>query len=82
MAIADVEHSDRTADEHPWGDPSRTEEFVDSLLDSLGELVEDAAACGALGCRRDDELHRVKHPERGTRVLCPSHALDYLGVSP
>jgi len=37
----------------------------------------DAHVCGALGCHEDDDLRRARHPDRGTRVLCPSHATHF-----
>jgi hypothetical protein len=33
--------------------------------------------CGALGCRETDVLE--VEGEKGTRVLCTSHAADYVG---
>lgn len=37
----------------------------------------DAHVCGALGCRKTDDLRRAHNPERGTRVLCSDHATHF-----
>lgn len=45
-----------------------------------GESAPDV--CGALGCRRDDDLRRVRlADDPRTRVLCPTHTRDFWGVS-
>ena len=49
-------------------------------LDSF-DLAEDADVCGANGCRETEELLAVTPEDRGTRVLCSSHAKHYMGVS-
>ena len=41
----------------------------------------DAHACGALGCRRTEELRRVIHDDGRERVLCPTHARYFVGGS-
>jgi len=33
----------------------------------------NADVCGALGCRRDDDLRRAEHPDHGERTVCPRH---------
>lgn len=47
---------------------------------TLGVRIEpvDAAACGAGGCRRRDDLYRVEIEAFGRRVLCARCALDLL----
>lgn len=45
--------------------------------------AEQAAVCGALGCRETEALLEVTDEESGEqRVLCPSHAADWGGVEP
>lgn len=39
----------------------------------------DAFACGALGCRRTENLRRVTNNGR-ERVLCPNHARYFVEV--
>jgi len=41
----------------------------------------DAVACGALGCRRAEDLERVRRADGETRTLCPSHRKSFLKVS-
>jgi hypothetical protein len=36
----------------------------------------NAAVCGALGCRSDDDLRRAEHPDHGERVVCPEHLAE------
>lgn len=38
-----------------------------------------AAVCGTLGCHRDDDLRRARHPDHGKRVVCPEHLEDLRG---
>ena len=38
----------------------------------------NAAACGALGCHRDDDLRRAEHPDHGQRVVCSRHLRELL----
>jgi len=46
--------------------------------DPPGVESPDAIVCTALGCHDRDELRRVTSDGR-TRVLCPPHAVDFLG---
>ena len=41
----------------------------------------DAVACGALGCRRNDDLEAVRRDDGTKRTLCPVHRKYFLGVS-
>jgi len=40
----------------------------------------DADVCGAYGCHHGDHLRAVTG-DRGRRVLCPGHAVDYREVT-
>lgn len=42
---------------------------------------DQAAACGALGCR-NDPYAVVRHPAYGKRTVCAEHTLDLLSRSP
>lgn len=41
----------------------------------------DAYACGALDCRRTEDLRCVTNVAGRERVLCPDHARDFVEVS-
>ena len=41
----------------------------------------DAYACGALGCRRTEDLRCVTNAAERERVLCPDHARYFIEVS-
>lgn len=49
---------------------------------SSGRVVEaapEAAMCGALGCVERRPLYRVRHPSKGERVVCETHARRLAG---
>jgi len=49
---------------------------------SSGRVVEaapEAAVCGALGCVERRPLYRVRHPSKGERVVCETHARRLAG---
>lgn len=60
------------------GIPEHTGHVHDS--DGVGRPA-DAYACGALGCRRTEDLRCVTNPEKGERVLCPQHARYFVEVT-
>jgi hypothetical protein len=62
---------------HETGTDRTTARTDDNNL-TPAEPVE-AHICGAAGCHRDADLHRVEK-EGLTRVLCRVHAADFLGV--
>ena len=56
----------RSRDDHDDDRPDRR-------LDDV-PAPADADACGALGCRRAEDLRRVRRRDGRGRVLCPDHA--------
>ena len=41
---------------------------------SVVEAAPEASVCGALGCVERRPLYRVRHPSKGERVVCETHA--------
>lgn len=48
-----------------------------SRLDGVqAETRPEAHCCGAVGCRAEEDLGKVRIDSFGERVLCPIHVLD------
>jgi len=64
----------------PRVDPPRLERAGEETVVDVEDF--ECPVCGPLGCNDNDDLRPAKHPERGTRVLCPAHRRGYLWSKP
>jgi hypothetical protein len=52
---------------------------LDPIIRAAEAVADNQATCGALGCREEHGVSLVFGSTGRSRVLCSSHAQDYLG---